>query len=29
MIFACAVRYGVELKELDRHFAMIRKAMKR
>jgi predicted nucleic acid-binding protein len=29
MIFACAVRYGVELREQDRHFAMIRRAMKR
>lgn len=29
MIFACAVRYGVELREQDSHFAMIRRAMKR
>ncbi len=28
LIFACATRYGVELLERDRHFAMIRKAMK-
>lgn len=29
MIYACAARYGVELRERDRHFAMIRKVMKR
>lgn len=29
MVFACAKRYGVELREQDRHFAMIRGAMKR
>jgi predicted nucleic acid-binding protein len=29
MIFACAVRYSVELMERDRHFSMIREAMKR
>lgn len=27
LIAACACRYGVELMERDRHFAMIRKAM--
>lgn len=29
LVHACAARYGVELKERDRHFAMIRKAIKR
>jgi predicted nucleic acid-binding protein len=28
LVYACAARYGVELLEKDRHFAMIRKAMK-
>lgn len=27
LVFACARRYGVELLERDRHFAMIRKAV--
>lgn len=29
LVHACAVRYGVELRERDRHFAMIRGAIKR
>ncbi len=29
LVFACATRHGVELLERDRHFAMIRKAMKK
>lgn len=29
LVHACSVRYGVELREQDRHFAMIRGAMKR
>lgn len=29
LVHACAVRYGVELRERDRHFAMIRGATKR
>ena len=29
LVHACAARYGVELREMDRHFAMIRRAMKR
>lgn len=29
LVYSCAVRYGVELMERDRHFAMIRSAMKR
>lgn len=28
LVFACATRHGVELLERDRHFAMIRKAVK-
>ncbi len=28
LVFACAIRHGVELLERDRHFAMIRKAVK-
>jgi len=28
LVYACATRYGVELLERDRHFAMIRKVMK-
>jgi Arc/MetJ family transcription regulator len=28
LVYACATRHGVELLERDRHFAMIRKAMK-
>lgn len=28
LVFACALRYGVELLEQDRHFAIIRKAVK-
>lgn len=28
LVHACAARYGVELLEKDRHFAMIRKAVK-
>ena len=28
LVYACATRYGVELLEKDRHFAMIRKVIK-
>jgi predicted nucleic acid-binding protein len=28
LVYACSTRYGVELLERDRHFAMIRKVMK-